>query len=508
MIIGSMSFPPGYNVEQLMEIGDVIDEELRPYWDTDPGTPEAAALDAPVMHDYFFSMRRGSIFLGLRSADGRRVSELIPVVRRLGDQIPGTRVRASPTSLFERGLSGGRSIDIEISGPDLERLVELGRQILGDVQRIMPDAQALPEPSLDLSSPELHIKPDLIRAAEMGMNTTDLGYTIDSLLDGAYAGDFFVGGDKIDLTIKGTEHSVRQTQDIETLPVATPGGQLVPLAGLVDVELSSGPEQIMRRERQRAITISVSPSAQVPLEDAMTMIDEQIIAPLRTGGDLEGGYSVYLSGTADQLRQSWESLKWNLILALAITYLLMAALFESWLYPFVIIFTVPLGAVGGLLGLKVLNLFVFQSLDVLTMLGFVILIGTVVNNAILIVHQSLIHMRMEGMAPEQAIPEAVRSRIRPIFITTGTTLLGLLPLVLFPGEGSELYRGLGSVVLGGLIASTLFTLILVPTVFAMTLRIRRLLGFRRLFSTVAPAPVAALNPAEIVRAEHQDALNS
>ena len=176
---------------------------------------------------------------------------------------------------------------------------------------------------------------------------------------------------------------------------------------------------------------------------------------------------IRLSGTADKIRDTWESLKWNLLLALAITYLLMAALFESWLYPFVIIMSVPLGAVGGILGLMLLNVFILQPLDVLTMLGFVILIGTVVNNAILIVHQSLNHIRLDGMTPREAIPESVRSRIRPIFITTLTTVLGLFPLVLFPGAGSELYRGLGSVVLGGLLVSTIFTLILVPTVFTL-----------------------------------------
>jgi hydrophobic/amphiphilic exporter-1 (mainly G- bacteria), HAE1 family len=162
-------------------------------------------------------------------------------------------------------------------------------------------------------------------------------------------------------------------------------------------------------------------------------------------------------------------LRFNVILASLITYLLMAALFESWLYPLVIIFSVPLGAVGGVLGLWLLNFHVLQTLDVLTMLGFVILIGTVVNNPILIVHQSLNHMREDGMLHREAILASVRSRIRPIFMTTTTTVLGLLPLVLFPGAGSELYRGLGSVVLGGLVVSTLVTLVLVPTLFSLVL---------------------------------------
>lgn len=162
-------------------------------------------------------------------------------------------------------------------------------------------------------------------------------------------------------------------------------------------------------------------------------------------------------------------------LVVAITYLLMAALFESWIYPFVIIFSVPLAAVGGILGLNMLSAYVQwqgyppQTLDVLTMLGFVILTGTAVNNAILIVHQSLNYMNERGESPRDAILESVRTRIRPIFMTTTTTVFGLLPLVLMPGSGSELYRGLGAVVLGGLVVSTVFTLVLVPTLFSLML---------------------------------------
>ena len=203
----------------------------------------------------------------------------------------------------------------------------------------------------------------------------------------------------------------------------------------------------------------------------MRLIDDEIVANLHNEGLLDGDTMISLSGTADKLREAWEALRWNLLLALAITYLLMAALFESWLYPFVILFSVPLGAVGGVLGLWVLNFFVYQALDVLTMLGFVILIGTVVNNAILIVHQSLNYVR-DGMPSREAVPESVRTRIRPIFMTTTTTVLGLLPLVIFPGAGSELYRGLGAVVLGGLLVSTAFTLFLVPAVFILMMDTR------------------------------------
>jgi HAE1 family hydrophobic/amphiphilic exporter-1 len=152
----------------------------------------------------------------------------------------------------------------------------------------------------------------------------------------------------------------------------------------------------------------------------------------------------------------------------------MASLFESFFYPFVIMFSVPLAAAGGFLGLWALNaLITTQPLDVLTMLGFILLVGIVVNNAILIVHQSLHLMRDEEMAPQEAIYEAVKNRVRPIFMSVSTSVFGMLPLVLFPGAGSELYRGLGSVVIGGLVVSTVFTLLLVPTLFSLVLDAKR-----------------------------------
>ncbi len=482
-VFASISPPPGYNLDQLSEMGAKIEQDLEPYWNVDPGSAAAAALDFPVINYYFYVVRGRQVVMGFRAEDESRVRELIPLIKAVGSQFPGTLAIASQSSLFERGLSGGRSIDIELTGPDLNRLVALGSKLMTQdpqdpdyrwsVFRVIPDAQAIPRPSLDLSSPEIHIEPRLLASAEMGVTATDLGYTVNALVDGAFAGDYFVGGDRIDLTIIGRESFVNHTQDIAALPIATGDGQLVPLSSLADVRYDSGPEQINRRERQRTITIQVRPPLTMPLELAMERIQQGIIGPMYTEGELDGGYVVNFSGTADRLREAWRVLRWNLALALAITYLLMAALFESWLFPFVIILSVPLGAAGGILGLALLNQFVFQSLDVLTMLGFVILIGTVVNNAILIVHQSLNHIRGDGMSSRDAVAESVRNRIRPIFITTMTTVLGLLPLVIFPGAGSELYRGIGSVVLGGLLVSTVFTLVLVPTVFILTLDLKQ-----------------------------------
>jgi len=178
---------------------------------------------------------------------------------------------------------------------------------------------------------------------------------------------------------------------------------------------------------------------------------------------------VTLSGSADKLTETFRALRFNLLLAIILTYLLMAALFESFLYPLVIMFSVPLAGAGGVAGLALVNRFVEpQPLDVLTMLGFIILVGSVVNNAILIVHQSL-HQIREGWTGSDAIVEATRTRIRPIFMTVTTTVFGMAPLVFAPGAGSELYRGLAAVVIGGLVVSTVFTIVVVPAVFSLAM---------------------------------------
>jgi HAE1 family hydrophobic/amphiphilic exporter-1 len=489
LVIGILLPPPGYSMDQLQELGQQVEDALESYWNVDE--VEAEGRDTPVISDFFYVARDRQVFLGLRSHDPMRVPDLIPVVRKVGAALPGTITIANQSSLFEQGLGAGRTIDVEIAGPDLAKLVELGGYVMGKVGQVFPPGtQSRPVPSLDLNSPEVHVLPKIVQAAEMGISTSELGYAVNALVDGAYAGDYYIGGDKIDLTIMGQQARAAQSQDIGALPVATPLQRVVPLGALADVNIEYGPEKVQHRERIRAVTIQVSPPPEMPLQDAMERIQNDIVSPMVAAGMLGVGYRVNLEGTADKLRQTWGALEGNVKLALCITYLLMAALFESWLYPLVIILTVPLGAVGGVVGLQLLNLFYLQPLDVLTMLGFVILIGTVVNNPILIVHQSLNHIREDGMSARDAILESTRTRIRPIFMTTITTVLGLLPLVLFPGAGSELYRGLGSVVLGGLLVSTFFTLFLVPTLFGLTMEAKE-----ALYSLIWPADKSEDQPA-------------
>ncbi len=482
LIFGIVLPPPGYNTDKYVSLGETIEAVLTPHWDAEPGSPEEAALDGPSIRNFFYVARGRSVFMGGRTNDDAEIRDLIPVFHRALADIPGIIGIVTQSSLFEQGLGGGRNIDIEITGPDLDKLLGLGGRIFGQIQAILPGAQVRPKPSLDLGSPEVrvHLKRD--RAADVQMTNQELGFTIDALVDGAKASDYQFEGDEIDLTIRGIDQYADRTQDLGNLPIFTPGGRLTTVGDIADVTLVAGPEQINHIERERAITIQVIPPSRIPLETAMDMIQQQVVRPIEQAGNLGRLYNIHLAGTADDLTRTYDALKYNLLMALLITYLLMAALFESFLYPFVIIFSVPLAAAGGLLGLFVVNLLIaHQPMDVLTMLGFIILIGVVVNNAILVVHQALNFMDPQrlnlwvsaedqatsGMPAREAIAASVRSRVRPIMMSMLTTTFGLLPLVLASGAGSELYRGIGSVVLGGLMLSTMFTLLLVPAIFSL-----------------------------------------
>jgi HAE1 family hydrophobic/amphiphilic exporter-1 len=438
-------------------------------WDHPAGSPEAEALAGGGIQNYFFVARSRMAFMGVRSNDPLRARELVPELFAASREMPGSIFVVNQRSLFDRRRGQGRNVDIDISGPDLDRLVALGREVFGGVRTELPEAQARPIPSLDLGNPEVRVRTHRRRAADLGLSNRELAFAVSVLVDGAKASDFRYEGQEIDLVLKAEPGAAHRTHLLEQLPIAAPDGSLVTLGAVADVTLASGPVQINHRERQRTVTIRVTPPATMPLETAVQVIEERITGPMREAGRLGGLYDATFSGAARKLVETARALRWNLLLALVIIYLLMAALFENFVHPLVILFSVPLATLGGFLGLRLMNLFTTQPLDVLTMLGFIILIGTVVNNAILIVHQTLNHIRHEGLDRREAIREAVRIRMRPIFMSVSTSVLGMLPLVLFPGAGAELYRGLGSVVVGGLALSAVFTLVLIPALFSLSL---------------------------------------
>ena len=398
--------------------------------------------------------------------------ELIPVLTRSLFGEPGTFGFFTQPSLFQRGFGGGRSIDLDITGPDLDKVVNVAQQAAGLVGKIFPrneGNQMRPIPGLVLGAPEIQVQPNRVKLADNNVTAQSLALSVDAFNSGIRIAEITVDSKRMDLTLRGKLNAITETQGIENIPVVTPSGKILPISSLADIVMTSGPTEIRHIERNRTITLQIKPIDAIPLEAAIDMIKENVILPLEKNG-LPTGVGLNLSGTADELTNTWNAMVINLLVAICMVYLLMAILFESFVYPLVIMLSVPPAAAGGVMGLWVLNLNILQPLDMLTILGFVILIGIVVNNAILLVHQTLQHIKEEGMNSSDAIIEATRNRIRPIFMSTLTSIFGMLPLVLFPGAGSELYRGLGSVIIGGLCLSAILTLAIVPPMLRIFIR--------------------------------------
>ncbi|CCQ74150.1 efflux RND transporter permease subunit [Magnetospira sp. QH-2] len=499
LIFGSILPPPGYNLETTTAVANDIESAVKHLWTNDP-TEKAAEGEPPKMDNFFFVAARTFTFVGASSTEGSRVRELIPILRGPVFKEPGTLGFMRQPSIFGRTIGSGRTVDVQITGAKLEEVLDVARRAFGMINGILPRSEGhsvRPRPGLELGAPEVRIYPDPVRLADNGVTAREFGDTVDAFNDGLRVAEITVDGERIDLTLMGPENRITQTQGIEGLPIVTASGTILPLSSLADVTVTTGPIEIRHQERERVVILQVNPSRDIPLETAMQVIDEEVLSKLRQQG-MPDGVRLRLAGTADKLVQTWDAMVWQLLIAIAIVYLVMAVLFESFVYPLIILFSVPLATAGGIGGLALLNTYVQQPLDMLTMLGFVILIGIVVNNAILLVHQTLHHLRDEGVGIHEAILEATRNRIRPIFMSTLTSVFGMLPLVLFPGAGSELYRGLGSVVLGGLALSAILTLLIIPPLLTLvvgTVEARRLARRRRRSARIA-AKKAAESPME------------
>jgi HAE1 family hydrophobic/amphiphilic exporter-1 len=477
-IFGLMLPPPGYNLDEMVRVGEGVEAQLGYLWETPE--EEAHALPGGGVDNFFFVALHELAFIGIRSRDAGRTRELLPIANQALFSVPGAFGFANQASLFARGFAGTRSVKIDVSGPDLDKILGIAGQVFGQVSQVLPGSSSRPIPGLDLGNPEVRVYPDRVRAADVGFSAADIGRTVNSLVDGMKVSEYFHEGREIDLILKGRDDWARQTQSIDQLPIATSSGSIITLGDIAEVKQRQGPVQINHVERQRTISIETVLPDDIALENAMVMIENEIIKPLRDQQQLGGLYDIHLTGAADDLSKLRNALRTNFYVVIILMFLLLASLFQSFVYPLVILLTVPLAMFGGVLGLRLVQLMdPTQQLDILTMLGFIILVGTVINNSILIVYQALNIMR-EGSNARTAVKESVRIRVRPIFMSTMTSTLGMLPLVVMPGAGSELYRGLGSVVVGGLVVSTVITLFLTPLVFSyaieLNLKVRQLLG--------------------------------
>ncbi len=586
LVFGGLLIPPGYSVEQMTMIAERIEQQLKPYVEAQENRASLATLPKidrredplhpfePVPVDNFFiGAFNGGMFCGATSGIEEQVIPVGTMLTNAMNTIPGAFGGAQQSSIFGRGIEGTGSVNIEVSGPDIDRVTAAAGFFFQMASAKFGPGKAIPDPAnFNIRQPEWRVRLN-DRGRELGLTTREVGVAIRALFDGAYVDDFILDGDAVDMVILPPGGRMDFKENLASIPLSTPQGRIVPLDSVVDVYESLAPQNIVRSEELSSVSVRITPPEDQAVGTVIETIRTEMIAAAEQAGLVDSSMRVRLEGTAARLDEvqtallgkgetgpmaGWQrflmvfalviaavgavvgaiamlkamrrgkgsyaygavgALLLGVILAgllsgiafqpqlvtarfiwsLAVTYLLMCALFEDFIHPFTIMFSVPLAIVGGFAGLAVVHSTSLadptkapQLLDVVTMLGFVILIGTVVNSAILLVEQSLNFMdpgrfggKDDPLPPLEAIREAVRTRVRPIMMTTCTTLGGMLPLVVAPGAGSEMYRGLGAVMLGGLAVSTVFTLVLVPLVFSLSLEMRW--GLK---AALAKAPIA------------------
>ncbi|MGB5209077.1 MAG: efflux RND transporter permease subunit [Gammaproteobacteria bacterium] len=442
--------PPGVSVESARtEFAEVVNKRLVPYLE---GEAE------PALESYFLGVFGRFGFMGARTRDRDDIDRMIEVFNyEVMQGFPDTLVFVDRASLFGR-LGGGRSIDVNIQSRDIEAMLGAAITGMGALSEALPGARVRPVPGVELAEPELRLTPKERRIVESGWDRPTMARVIRALGDGLYVGDYFDGNERLDVILRGLEWNT--PEQLMATPVATPDGSVQPLGELVDLTRTAGPDQIRRVDRRRTITLIVTPPPDMPLGVAIDTIKEKVDPIIREQLPEDG--DIAYQGTADDKDTAIRNMAQSLTLAIAILYLLMSALFRSFRDSLMVIVALPLAIVGGVVSLRITNLITFQPMDLLTMIGFITLTGLVVNNAILLVHQTR-QAEREGTPRREAVEQSVRYRLRPILMSTLTSLFGMLPLLLMPGAGTELYRGIAAVIVGGMSVSTIFTLILLPS---------------------------------------------
>jgi multidrug efflux pump subunit AcrB len=444
-----IQFPPGASVDTIdREIVRPIGERMRPYME---GTKEPALLN------YYVLVWPGGGTIGARVKDQSQLPELQRIIsEEVLVGFPDVTAFTAEGNLFG-GFGDGRNIDLMLQSADVQALFPVARAAMQEIEKRMPGAQVQPWQGLDAAEPELRVTPDERRLTESGWNRATAGNVIRSMGDGLWIGEYFDGNKRLDIILRAQQWMT--PEELMSVPLATPSGAVLPLGDLMQIETKVGPGGLRRVDRKRTVSLGISPPRKMSLEEAMEVLQRDVEPMLKKMLPADG--SIRYGGSADNLRNAVSNMGENFALAVLVLFLIMAAMFRSVKDSILVVLTIPLATVGGVLALRALNLVSFQPLDLLTMIGFVIMMGLVINNAILLVDQTRTGERA-GLARREAVVQAIQLRIRPIFCTTATSLVGMLPLAVVPGPGSVLYRGLGAVIVGGMTVSTIFTLLLLP----------------------------------------------
>lgn len=360
----------------------------------------------------------------------------------------------------------GKQFEVELSGPDFASLEQANAELTSGLQR-MPGVTGV-RSSLITGRPELQVTVDETRAKDLDLTVSDIGRVVETAVAGRRLTAMIDGGREVDVNLVVAQERIDSEEALESLRFLAPGGRPVSIGSVATVDRTTGPQSVRRLERERNVLLTVNISDDTPLQAALDRIEGDLFPPIAAG--LGPAYTLRVAGTADKLKQTLGSLAGGFGLSVLIIYLLLVALFRSWFTPLVILATVPLALSGGIVGIRLASEATggLASFDVIAMLGFIILAGLVVNNAILIVHQAG-NFRREGRDPRRSLADSARSRLRPILMSVITTVSAMVPLALGGGAGAELYQGLGAVIVGGLVLSTIFTLFVVPLLLSIGL---------------------------------------
>ena len=371
-------------------------------------------------------------------------------MRRVLDGVPALTYDLSRPSYF----SFRTPIEVEVAGYDVARL----RALSAEIERRLAQIPSIKDirTTMKAGSPEIHIVLDRERMAALNVDPTQAFRALTNAVRGDVATKFRREEDKIDVLVRNSEEVRRSMEELPGLVVGQHDGRPIPLSSVGRISLEEGPAEITRVSQQRTAIITANLNG----HDLAGAADE-IRSALRTVS-MPADFSAALSGQSNELSVSFASLRFALILAVFLVYLVMASQFESFLHPFVIMFTLPLAAIGVIFALLVTG----TSVSVMVLIGVIILAGVVVNNAIVLIDYAN-QLRQKGTPKLEALVQAGSVRMRPILMTTITTVLGLIPMAVAGGEGAELRAPLAITVIGGLSFATALTLFVIPAVYAV-----------------------------------------
>ena len=482
-IFALMIAPPGYNLSEMSAIGEQVEAYFLPFVEDDPARFDRGEVEVPAIQYLNLSVSPESLRIIAETVDAGHINDLMDAVTVHFQTYPAMRAFSTRGSIISSNDGGTRSVNLDITGNDLAEIYQVAETAYRRAEQVFDNPQIGSSPgSLTLDQPLVEIRPRWDRAAELGFTAQELGFAVAALTDGAFVDEYFRGDDKIDMFLFSSAGNEQQLERLSQLPVFAPAGAVVPLSSVAELVERVDTDSVRRVNGQRTVTLNVIPPRSVALETAVERVRNDVIAAMRAEGEIPQGVNIDISGASDQLTATRAALIDNYLVAIILCYLVLVAIFKHWGWPLVILTAVPLGIAGGIAGLVLLNLVggwlpliglnpISQPFDMITMLGFLILLGVVVNNPILIVDRTLNNLRQGITGPVEAVREAVSTRIRPIMMSMITTLFGLAPLVFIPGEGTELYRGVGVVVLSGLLFATLVTLTFLPALLVSILQL-------------------------------------